>query len=102
MRRAGLLVAALAAMPALASANACSSCPAPLPPDQFCFGWPLPDRGGADAGPCPALGEAALPIEAEGVDARGAAIEMPFAVVSVGATRAGHCCYVVEQTPLCN
>jgi hypothetical protein len=87
------------ALLALAFAASCG-CPA-LPPDQFCFQWPVPDQVAAVPGPCPAPDKVSLTLEADGTDATGAAIEDAFKVLGPGDTRAGECCYWVRQTPPC-
>jgi hypothetical protein len=90
-------------LPVLALAS-CGGCPS-LPPDQFCFAWPQPEQVGIDPGPCPPpdSSHAALDVQAAGTDANGAAIEYDnFQVLGVGDTRAGACCYIVQQTPPCS
>jgi hypothetical protein len=79
---------------------ACSRCPDALPPEPFCFVWP-PPAGLTASGSCPAPEHASLLLQADGTDARGAPIEDPFYVLGPSDAPAGHCCYVVQQTPPC-
>jgi len=82
-------------------APACSTCPSGPPPDQFCFVWPVSDSPAAKPGPCPTGGKASLFLQAEGTDARGAAVTAPFDVLGPGDTLSGHCCYLVQEILLC-
>jgi len=111
--RRSLVLAALALASVGAALAACSSgdgCGNNLPPQEYCFDWPLPADGGTvdsgatgDPGPCPEAtsDEARLDVDTFGTPTSGSLSGEGAFILDGGAVKPGKCCYQAQPQLFC-